>query len=310
MSITSITTDFAGQVGVKPRLVRLLCDDDYATVIASGYLNGAAGMGASLEPTDFIFTCYEGGFGSFNPVFSGSNVTLVPTPDNGGVSGSFIIGHLTMAQDATGTIEDAGFAASSVILNSVAGGQSIAAATASATPGTIRSLRGLITGTNATMTTGNLVGLRGEVDCVGASGGFLYGTQGKVIPTGTLSGSVWVAGLFGQFDVSAATVNAAQLAAVWGDWGTTGATATNLTGCRGFAFTNTTSNVINAQDYRYGNATYLQELAGAGGTLNYYADSGTSAGSAGDAAHCAAQKVIKILVNGTAAYIPVFTQNT
>ena len=74
--------------------------------------------------------------------------------------------------------------------------------------------------------------------------------------------------------------------------------------------TNTTSNVLNAQDYRYGNATYLLELAGAGGTLNYYLNAGTFGGSAGDTAHCAAQKVIKIEINGSAAYIPVFTQNT
>ena len=185
-----------------------------------------------------------------------------------------------------------------------------ASATSSATPGTIRSLYGTISNTATVMTSGNIVGVRGEVDLVGASAGFIYGVQGKVIPTGTLSGSSWTAAVFGQFDLSRATVNAGQCAAIWGDWGATGATATDLTGCRGFAFTNTTSNVINAQDYRYGNATYLQELAGAGGTLNYYANAGTSGGSAGDAAHCAAQKVIKILVNGVAAFIPVFTQNT
>ena len=39
------------------------------------------------------------------------------------------------------------------------------------------------------MTSGNVVGVRGEVDYVGASGGFLYGVQGKLIPTGTISGS-------------------------------------------------------------------------------------------------------------------------
>ena len=53
--------------------------------------------------------------------------------------------------------------------------------TASATPGTIRALIGSMTGSNAVMTSGNLVGARGVVTAVGASGGFLYGTQGKVI---------------------------------------------------------------------------------------------------------------------------------
>jgi len=180
----------------------------------------------------------------------------------------------------------------------------------SATPGTVRSLTGAMSSTITTMTSGNLVGVRGSVTCVGASGGFLYGTQGKVIASGTLSGSSWTAPVFGQLDISAATINAGQTAAIWGDYGTTSGTITDATGMRGIAMTNTTAAVLNAQDYRYGNATYLQELAGAGGTLNYYADAGTSAGSAGDATHCAAQKVLKILVNGVAAYIPVFTQNT
>lgn len=182
--------------------------------------------------------------------------------------------------------------------------------TASATPSTIRALKGVMGSTNTTVTSGNLVGVRGEVDMVGASGGFFYGAQGKVIPTGTLSGSSWTAGLFGQFDISAATVNAGQMACIWGDYGATSGTMTDASGCRGIAMTNTTAAVLNAQDYRYGNATYLLELAGAGGTLNYYAAAGTSAGSAGDAAHCAAQMVIKVVINGTAAYIPVFTQNT
>jgi hypothetical protein len=191
------------------------------------------------------------------------------------------------------------------ISNSVA-----AVTTSSATPGTLRALTGTVTESATTMTSGNLVGVRGAVTLVGASGGFLYGTQGKVIATGTLSGSSWTAGVFGQLDISAATINAGQTAALWGDYGTSSGTITDGTGMRGVAMTNTTAAVLNAQDYRYGNATYLLELAGAGGTLNYYAAAGTSAGSAGDAAHCAAQQVIKIEINGVAAYIPVFTQNT
>jgi hypothetical protein len=193
---------------------------------------------------------------------------------------------------------------------STTGSPSFGGTTASATPGTLRSVVGAMAGTNATMTSGNLVGVRGAVTLVGASGGFLYGTQGKVIASGTLSGSSWTAGVFGQLDISAATVNAGQTAAIWGDYGTTSGTMTDTTGMRGVAMTNTTAAVLNAQDYRYGNATYLLELAGAGGTLNYYIAAGTSAGSAGDSTKCAAQQVIRIVINGTAAYIPVFTQNT
>jgi hypothetical protein len=181
--------------------------------------------------------------------------------------------------------------------------------TASATPGTIRALIGSVTGSNTTMTSGNLVGARGVATVVGASGGFIYGAQGKVVSTGTLSGSSWTAGVFGQFDLSAATVNGGQTAAIWGDYGTSVGTVTSAVGARGIAMTNTTGMKLNAQDYRYGDATYLMELASSG-TPTYYAAAGTSAGSAGNSSHCAAQQVLALVINGTAVYIPVFTQNT
>lgn len=52
----------------------------------------------------------------------------------------------------------------------------------------------------------------------------------------------------------------------------------------------------------------LLALDGISTTL--YAAAGTASGSAGNSTHCAAQKVLKCLVDGVAVYIPVFTQNT
>lgn len=109
MAILQITTDFPGQVGVFPRLVRVLSDDDYATVTAAGYLNSAAGMGVTILPTDFIFASYSDGFGSFNPTISGSNITLVPTPDNGGFTGSAVVGHFATFSTTEGQINDDGY---------------------------------------------------------------------------------------------------------------------------------------------------------------------------------------------------------
>jgi len=281
MSIKTITTDFAGQVGVNPRLVRIVSNDDYETITESNYLKGAIAMGYQFYPTDLVAVAY-----GTNP--SDPNVqwfTLDITSNS-----------ITLVAESIVPYSD--------------NGQVIASATSSATPGTIRALTGHMSETASVMTSGNVVGVRGEVDCVGASGGFLYGVQGKVIASGTLSGSSWTAGMFGQFDISQATVNAGQTACIWGDYGTSSGTITSATGMRGIAMTNTTSAVLNSQDYRYGNATYLLELAGAGGTLNYYENAGTGSGSAGNSTHCAAQKVIAIEINGVAAYIPVFTQNT
>jgi hypothetical protein len=145
----------------------------------------------------------------------------------------------------------------------------------SATPSNVRSLIGAVVDAT-TVTSGLLTGVRGIATIASASGGFVYGTQGKLAVTGTLSGSVWAAGLFGQLDMSAATTNAGQVAAIWGDWGATSGTETSMTGARGIAMTNTTDAVLNAQMYLYGSATNLLELAGPGGTMAFVTGSNGS----------------------------------
>lgn len=181
------------------------------------------------------------------------------------------------------------------VLSSVAAGQTISASSTSATPGTIRSVRGLTTDSNSLVTSGNLVGLRGEVDMVGASGGFFYGTQGKVIPTGSLSGSSWTAGVFGQFDLSAATINTGQTAPVWADYGASGGTFTSTTGMRMFSGTNTIASLtLNAMDYRYGKANNLLELAGDSGTYITSGGAGTPSGTI---------KKIAITIDGVQYYL-------
>src|SRR6185503_993849 len=311
-----------------PSIVYIQTNDTYATVTTAGYLNKAAQMyGAGTFNNSQMALVYTTDdkivWLQVSVTFSGATASYsLVTPPTGSASFSSITlgdgsvsaptlnfsGRTTtgLYSSAAATMDVASAGTRAATFN-YAAGSAIFSGTSSATPGTIRALVGKFSGTATTMTSGNLVGVRGEVDYVGASGGFLYGVQGKLIPTGTLSGSSWNAGVFGQLDISAATVNAGQTACIWGDYGTTSGTISDASGMRGIAMTNTTAAVLNAQDYRYGNATYLLELAGAGGTLNYYAAAGTSGGSAGDAAHCAAQQVIKIEINGVAAYIPVFT---
>jgi hypothetical protein len=164
----------------------------------------------------------------------------------------------------------------------------------SATPGTVRAITGLISQTATTMTSGNIVGVRGAVNMVGASGGFVYGVQGKVIPTGTLSGSVWVAPVFAQLDISGATVNAAQLAPVWADYGATSGTMTDATGCRMFAGTNTTAATLNSMIYLYGKSTNLLELSGSSST---YISTAAGTTPSGDL------KKLAITIDGVTHYI-------
>lgn len=187
-------------------------------------------------------------------------------------------------------------------LITISGVQVVADYVDSATPGTVRAFTGKMVQGIPVMTSGNIVGVRGEVDYVGASGGFIYGVQGKIIPTGTLSSSEWSAAVFAQLDVHSATINAGQIATVWGDWGTTGATATSMTGARGFAFTNTTANILNAQFYMYGPATNLLELDDNSGAYG-----GTYISSGGSGAPSGTVHKLAITINGVTNYIVAST---
>lgn len=297
MGIKSIYTDTTGQVQVNPRRVKIISYDNLAAVITAGYLNKLAVSTFNIYPTDVIDMIYDyvdatntGTYGEFLPVFSNGIITLTAAS---GVTLPTVANNVAIFSNTSGGLSDSGIPISNVVLDVKVGGQTISSATASATPGTIRALRGLMAGTNATMTSGNLVGVRGEVDYVGASGGFLYGVQGKLIPTGTLSGSSWNAGVFGQLDISAATVNAGQMAPIWADYGATSGTLTNVTGLRMFAGTNTTAAVLNSMDYRYGKASALFELAGDAGS---YITAGAATPS-GDL------KKIAITIDGVVHYI-------
>jgi len=281
MSILSIVTDFAGQIGTIPRIIRIDSTDNYSTITTTGYLNNAKREGYTFYPSDIAAVTYGS---NISQLFS----VVIDSSGNVSLLSSFIY-----VTDQSGN------------------GQTVTTTNSSATPGTIRAFRGKFVETATTITSGNIVGIRGEVDCVGASGGFIYGVQGKVIPTGTISGSVWVAGLFGQFDLSHATITTGQLAAVWADYGAT-ATSGTYTGARMYAGTNTTAAILNSQIYLYGGATNLFELDDNNGLVGatYFVNAGTSSGSAGNSTHCAAQKVITCSFNGSSVYIPVFTQNT
>ena len=277
-SFSTIVTDIAGQSGIIPRTVYINTNASLSDVTTLNFLKNSESQGFSYKPTDLFYVSYYGDVSQlFTCTITDSGITLVPayiTPSN-------------------------------------TSGQVISASTSSATPGIIRALTGNMTSTATVMTSGNIVGVRGSVTCVGASGGFIYGTQGKVISTGTLSSSVWVSGLFGQLDVSSATITSGQLAAVWADYGTT-ASAGTYAGARLYAGTNTTAAILNSNLYLYGAATNIFELVdnNALSGPTYFVNAGTSAGSAGDTSKCNASKVLKITVNGTNYWIPLFASNS
>lgn len=69
-----IVTNFTGQVGVNPRIVRILTEDSFDDVISEGYItNGAINQ---ILPTDVVLVKYSGGIGFFEPLFNGNIITL------------------------------------------------------------------------------------------------------------------------------------------------------------------------------------------------------------------------------------------
>ncbi len=113
MTILSIVPeDSAGQVGVKPRKVSILCTNTYAQVSAAGFLNGANLQGITIQPTDILFVTYgysasigTGSFQMFVPIISGNVISLsiynprtisgtTPTYAGGGTSNTFTISNM------------------------------------------------------------------------------------------------------------------------------------------------------------------------------------------------------------------------
>lgn len=280
---TSISYE-QGYTGFSPKIPRVVTSSTLAQVTAAGWWNNNPISGeVALNSQDLVCVCYSYGVAGSQ----GTALFNVSIGSNGIVT-------LSLAYD------------------SEIGPQVVSTSVASATPGTVRSITGKISD-SVLMTSGNIVGVRGEADPFGASGGFIYGAQGKVIGGAhTYSGSVWVAGVFGQLDISASTVNAAQMAPIWGDYGTSSGTLTSQTGLYGIAMTNTTAAVLAGQIYLYGGAQNLLLLstnAGLSG-VTYFINAGTGSGSWGNATPPTPSKVLRISVDGTQYYLPLVAQNT
>jgi hypothetical protein len=281
MPILNIQSSQAGLTGVLPAIAYINTNDTEAQVLATGYLNQAVQSGLAS--------------------FSSPCMCCVSTVNSAGAQPS--VGWYELSYSAGNW---------SLVSTENAAPAVFPVTTSSATPGTIRAITGKVTETATTVTSGNLVGVRGEVDFVGSStSAFIYGVQGKLIASGTLASGQFQAGVFGQLDIHAATINGGQLAPIWGDWGTSSGTLSSQTGLYGLAMTNTTAAVLEGQIYLYGGATnllYLNTNAGLSGTT-YFKAAGTGASSWGYASYAAATEVLQISVNGTTYYVPCKASN-
>jgi hypothetical protein len=188
----------------------------------------------------------------------------------------------------------------------VSQGNGTAKTVSTAALSTVRVLQGSGIASGTDIASGNLVGARGDVTLSGtitAGGAFLYGSQGKLIVTGTMNhADARLCGSIAQLDISAGTYTAGQLSALWVDAGSAASASAIATKGGGqfnlIRITNTTSASSNAVIYAYADADYLLELGAPGGNADWF-DAGTGA-SASVTGH------IKVKLNGADAYIRVY----
>ena len=157
----------------------------------------------------------------------------------------------------------------------------------------------------STIVAGSTASVRGNTTIaasttiIGAS--YIYGVQGKLTVQGTMSGSAEVScGLLGQLDLSASLGLTAPVAAIWADCGATAGTVTGAN-IDAMVVYNTTAAVINSAIRVDTNSTYFMDLSDEGG--------GHGAGNwiITAAVGGSQSKKLKLNINGTPMYVPLYT---
>lgn len=209
---------------------------------------------------------------------SSCTFTAVNTDTAGNIAlatGSMIIGAAGVGsaidvKTAGNILVGNGSTATSVNLASITVPVKTAVTLLSATPGNVKGLWGMQT-TAATMTSGTIIGTRGEVDIPnsgnlgGGAANYAYGTQGKIAAgTGTTidCGSGHVAGILGQLDISGATTTSGHIAPV----------ISSIQDSAGIA--RTTVNGFYAELPAYGSGALMNSVLQGVGAANYGLDLG------------------------------------
>jgi|SRR5579862_6389411 len=116
MGILSITTDTAGQVNVNPRRVKIITNDNLATITTAGYLNPISLQGYIILPTDFLDIDYSfntatnsGTLETFTASFSNGVITLNQWTNPGDVLLPVVSGDFAAFNGTSGQIKDFGY---------------------------------------------------------------------------------------------------------------------------------------------------------------------------------------------------------
>lgn len=126
MSVVSIVTDVAGQIGQAPRRIKIISTDNLATVTTAGYLNAAARQGFTLYPTDIVDMIYSynaatnsGTYSVFLVSMVNGLVVLTLDVSEGNVTLPVVGGNLASFSGTTGLIADSNVVANKVLVSSL-----------------------------------------------------------------------------------------------------------------------------------------------------------------------------------------------
>lgn len=184
--------------------------------------------------------------------------------------------------------------------NTLTGPLNVSQTNGSATPGTVRDIYGLI-GTGVSLTSGNLVGARGEVNITdgnnigGGAPVFLYGVQGKVVgTTGTIDVTTgFVTGVLGSLDLGTITMTSGKNSGVAATIQGVGSTGDHSDLYYGESVTGT---LINSAFKVIANANFVFDIT-------QYSTTSLVATTSSSVTNVGTKGWLRINVDGTARYI-------
>lgn len=113
MGILNINIDQTGEVGIRPRIVRIETDNTVAEVVAVGFLNNAVQQGFSFAETDMALVSTKTtpgaaatGVSWFDISKSGSNWSLAPSAGPGAVALPSVTNRIATYSNTTGGLAD------------------------------------------------------------------------------------------------------------------------------------------------------------------------------------------------------------
>lgn len=109
MPILDVNPNFAGEVGVIPRIVRIKTNDTYSEVIAADYLKGYPNWQNTFYENDSVLLSFGTNSAStkyFTLLYSGSNITLVPDIGSNLVTFDVTVGHAALASGGSVILVD------------------------------------------------------------------------------------------------------------------------------------------------------------------------------------------------------------